>query len=124
MVKTWMIAGNMSIAACKLQLSVHSCDPKYQPVHLGGSLKIFQLTQLQASVTQDYFDKAEEESKNVQDIKYQEEVWQEIERKQMQHFYMADWTTSIPLKILWHGFNLSHHITQNTSPLFCSKIKP
>ena len=72
----------------------------------------------------DYFDKAEEESRNVVDIKYQEEVWQEIERKQMQHFYMADWTTSIPLKILWHGFNLSHHITQNTSPLFCSKIKP
>ena len=59
---------------------------------MSGSLKICQLTQLQASVTQDYFDKAEEESKNVQDIKYQEEVWQEIEGKQMQHFYMADWT--------------------------------
>ena len=55
-------------------------------------------------MTQDYFDKAEEESKNVQDIKYQEEVWQEIERKQMQHFYMADWTTSIPL--LYYGMDL------------------
>ena len=63
MVMTWMIAGNMSIAACKLQLSVHSCNPKYQPI-MGGSLKICQLTQLQASVTQDYFDKAEEESIN------------------------------------------------------------
>ena len=62
---------------------------------MSGSLKICQLTQLPSICDTDYFGKAEEESRNVADIKYQEEVWQEIERKQMQYFYEADWTTSI-----------------------------
>ena len=53
---------------------------------------------------EDYYDKAEQDFKDVQDIKYQEELREEIERENFKYFYEADTDNDIPWRLLWSDY--------------------